>query len=205
MLRHLVQHRQRIKMLIASSHTLEELKNYASYFVNVQVIQVGYLADADALRLIESPMPQFALRYEPEAARRVLSLTSGHPFLVQLLCAEIINLKNEQNPAVRRLCTSSDVIDAVPEALAHGSFFFADIERNQVDEVGVQLLRFLAAQGEDTLTSLDTIRAQKLCQEPELGLRQLIRRDLVERKGSAYRFQVELIRRWFAEESAGES
>jgi hypothetical protein len=33
---------------------------------------------------------------------------------------------------------------AVPEALSHGSFFFADIQQNQVDAAGLALLRFPA-------------------------------------------------------------
>ena len=75
MLRHVVQHRPRIKVLLASSHTLDELSLWSSYFVNVQVVQVGYLDDEDARRLIEQPVPGFALRYEPAASRRLLELT----------------------------------------------------------------------------------------------------------------------------------
>lgn len=199
MLRHLVQHRQRIKTLIASSHTLEELSIYASYFVNVQVIQVGYLQDADARRLIEQPVTDFMLRYEADAAERVVQLTHGHPFLVQLLCAEIITLKNEQSPSVRRIATRADVMEAVPEALSHGSFFFADIERNQVTANGLRLLRLIAAQGEAVAMSHETLRAHCTDDAYEQILRELLRRDLIEKCEGGYRFQVELIRRWFAE------
>ncbi|MEQ9624932.1 MAG: hypothetical protein RLO37_23715 [Coleofasciculus chthonoplastes F1-TOW-03] len=53
--------------------------------------------------------------------------------MVQLLCSEIVALKNEQEVSIRRLATVVDVEAAIPEALSSGSFFFADIERNQVD------------------------------------------------------------------------
>jgi len=37
-------------MLLASSHTLEELSRFSSYLINVQVnIQVGYLKHAEAI------------------------------------------------------------------------------------------------------------------------------------------------------------
>jgi hypothetical protein len=130
MLRHLIQHRPRFKVLLAGSHHLGQFQRWASYLINVQVVHISYLHDAEARHLIERPVKAFTLRYQPAASRRVLELTRGHPFLVQLLCAEIVALKNEQAPALRRLAALADVEAAVPEALNSGSFFFADIERS---------------------------------------------------------------------------
>jgi hypothetical protein len=144
MLRHIIQHRPRFKVLLAGSHTLDELRRWANYLVNVQVVEISYLKNDEAKRLIEHPVNDFALRYEPDASQRVLDLTRGHPYLVQLLCAEIVALKNTQDPLTRRLATLSDVERATPEALSHGSQFFADIEDHQVDKNGLALLRFMA-------------------------------------------------------------
>jgi hypothetical protein len=188
MLRHLIQQRPRYKLLLSASHTLDELNRWAGYLINVQVIHVGYLHEAEARQLVERPVSDFALRYEPAAAGRVLQLTRCHPFLVQLLCAEIVTLKNEQEPASRRLATLADVEAAVPAALAHGSFFFADIERNQVEPAALPLLQTLAAEGEGAMLSMP--------QTPTLSA--LLRRDILEWAGGGYHFQVELIRRWFA-------
>ena len=194
MLRHLIQHRPRFKVLLAGSHTLDEVQRWASYLINVQVVQIGYLNEAEALQLIERPVKDFALRYEPEASRRVLALTRGHPFLTQLLCAEIVALKNEQDPAARRRARLADVEAAVPAALNSGSFFFADVERNQVDEAGLAVLRFIAAQGEGAVA--DRAAFARFA-DPERALALLLRRDLVETTDGGHRFQVELIRRWF--------
>src|SRR5262249_55293243 len=153
----------------------------------------------EARRLIECPVTAFALRYEPEASGRVLALTGGHPFLLQLLCAEIVALKNEQETAVRRLAQPADVEAAVPEALSHGSFFFADIGRNQVDTAGLALLRFLAARGEGAVVDREPLAGQLECPDAfDAALALLIRRELIARVGEGFRFQVELIRRWFA-------
>jgi hypothetical protein len=201
MLRHLIQHRPCFKALLAGSHTLDELQRWASYLINVQVVHISFLEESEARQLVERPVRGFALRYEPDASQRVLDLTRGHPFLVQLLCAEIVALKNEQSPTVRRLAHLSDVESAVPEALSHGSFFFADIERNQVDRDGLALLRFLATQGETVATSRTVLNRQFMKDlDPILDL--LIRRELVEPTDAGYRFQVELIRRWFARSGA---
>jgi hypothetical protein len=196
MLRNLIQHRPRFKVLLSGSHTIEEFQRWASYLINVQVVHISYLKEAEVRQLIEHPVKDFTLRYEPDAVEQVLKLTRCHPFLVQLLCAEIVALKNEQDPSIRRLASLADVEAAVPEALNSGSFFFADIQNNQVNAEGLEVLRFLAAQGEGAIVSKKNLS----CEFPD-GLNSilnlLLRRELIEQVGDGYRFQVELIRRWF--------
>lgn len=198
MLRHLIQHRPRFKVLLAGSHTIEEYQRWASYLINVQVVHISYLQEDEARQLIERPVKNFPLKYEPDAVERVLELTRCHPCLVQLLCAEIVALKNEQDSAHRRLATLRNVERAVPEALSSGSFFFADIQNNQVNTAALELLRFLAAKGEGA-----TISKKALSREFPDGLNStldlLVQRELIEQVGDGYRFQVELIRRWFAQ------
>ncbi|MEH1800174.1 MAG: AAA family ATPase [Nostoc sp.] len=195
MLRHLIQHRPRFKVLLAGSHTIEEYQRWASYLINVQVVHISYLKEAEARQLIECPVKDFTLRYEPNAVERVLQFTRCHPFLVQLLCAEIIVLKNEQDPSIRRLATLADVEAAIPEALQSGGFFFADIQNNQVDATGQAILRFIAAQGEGTIVSRQTLLQQFA--DADITFKLLLQRELIEEVDDGYRFQVELIRRWF--------
>jgi hypothetical protein len=198
MLRHLIQHRPRFKVLLAGSHTLEELQPRSGFLINAQVVHISYLKESETRQLVEWPVKDFALRYEPDASQRVLDLTRGHPALVQLLCAEIVALKNEQPSRVRRLACLADVEAAVPEALSHGSLFFADIQRNQVDAAGLALLRFLAAQGEGVVVGRETLTRQ-FPDDVDHARDLLLRRELIEQVDQGYRFQVELIRRWFAE------
>lgn len=198
MLRHLIQHRPRFKVLLSGSHTIEEFQRWASYLINVQVVHISYLKEEEARKLIEQPIPDFTLRYEPDAVQRVLQLTRCHPNLVQLLCSEIVTLKNEHNPSIRRLATLSNVEAAVPEALSSGSLFFADIQNNQVNADGLAILRFLAAQGERATVSKEVLSRQ-FCDRLDSTLDLLLRRELIEPVGDGYRFQVELIRRWFAQ------
>jgi hypothetical protein len=199
MLRHLIQHRPRFKVLLAGSHTLDEFQRWSSYLINVQVVHIGYLRENEARQLVEQPVKEFALQYEPAASQRVLDLTRGHPALVQLLCAEIVALKNEQSPETRRLARLSDVEEAVPKALNHGSFFFTDIERNQVDAAGLTILRFLASQGERMVNDRDLLDRQfPNSDEMNRALVLLVRKELIEWVGESCQFQVELIRRWFA-------
>ncbi len=200
MLRHMVQHRPCFKVMLAGSHTLEEFQRWASYLINMQVVRIGYLEGDEARQLIERPVTSFSLRYEPDASLRVLELTRGHPALVQLLCYEIVALKNGQDLSVRRLACLADVEAAVSRALDSGSFFFADIQQNQINEAGLALLRFMAVHGEGAVVSRDALVGHRQSEayaelDPTLAL--LLKRDLIETVNGGYRFQVELIRRWF--------
>lgn len=198
MLRNLIQHRPKFKILIAGSHTIQEYQRWASYLINVQVVHISYLKEDEARQLIEHPVKDFTLRYEPDAVERVLQLTRCHPFLVQLLCAEIVALKNEQNPSVRRLANLADVEAGIPAAFSSGGFFFADIQNNQVDAAGLAILRFIAAFGEGAIVSRKTL-SQQFPDVVESTLNLLLQRELIEEIEDGYKFQVELIRRWFAQ------
>ena len=200
MLRHVIQHRPRFKVLLAGSHTLDELQRWSSYLINVQVVHISYLKEEEARQLIEQPTKNFTLHYDSDASQRILLLTHSHPFLVQLLCSEIVALKNGQRITNRRLATLADVEAAVPEALEHGSLFFADIERNQIDAEAVSVLKFIASKGEQAVVSKAALIAQ-FSEENiiDRSLVQLMRRELIQSIDNSYRFQVELIRRWFVQ------
>jgi AAA+ ATPase superfamily predicted ATPase len=196
MLRHLIQHRHKFKLLLAGSHTIAEYQRWASYLINVQVVHISYLQESEARKLIESPTKEFPLVYQPESLKRILQITRCHPFLVQLICSEIIFLKNQQDPAMRRLVTLVDVEAAIPKALENGSFFFSDIQNNQIDDNGRNILKFMAIQGEGGVISQQTILQKFLNSESSLLL--LLRRELIEENNQGYYFQIELIRYWFA-------
>jgi hypothetical protein len=196
MLRHIIQHRPRIKVLLAGSHGLSEFRRWSSYLINAQVVHIGYLGPDEARKLIEQPVKDYELRFTPDASARALALTRGHPFLVQLLCAEIVALKNDQTPERRRLADAVDVDTAVDAALDSGDMFFADIAYNQLDGDGVALLRQIAAAGEGAVVPPAGLGSQPNPLEGALG--QLMRLDLIETCDGGHRVQVELIRRWFA-------
>ena len=66
-----------------------------------------------------------------------------------------------------------------------------------IDTARLDLLRFLAAQGEGAVVGGEALARHCLGElDRTLGL--LTRRELIESANGGYRFQVELIRRWFA-------
>lgn len=202
MLRHIIQHRPRFKIMLAGSHTLDEFERWANYLINVQTVHISYLQAAEATQLIENPVNNFVLRYTTEATQRIMQITHGHPALIQLMCAEVVTLKNKQNIVERRLATIEDAEAAIPGALQHGRFFFADITNNQVSANALKLLRFMAVQGEGAVINLVELATYSGFSDSELdlALKNLLQRELVEViETQRFRFQVELIRRWFTQ------
>jgi hypothetical protein len=108
-----------------------------------------------------------------------------------------VSLKNEQPPPSRRPARLADVETAVPRALSHGSFFFADIQQDQVDAAGLAALDFLAAHGEGVVVSRKAL-ARQFPDGSGRALDLLLQRELIEPVEEGYRVQVELVRRWFA-------
>lgn len=198
MFRHIIQHRPRIKLLLSDSNSIDEFERWASYLINVQTVHISYLEAEEALQLIQQPTPDFTLCYEEEASQRVLTITRGHPALTQLLCSEIVNLKNQQDISIRHLVQVSDVEAAIPGALQNGSFFLSDIRNNQIKtKTALAMLKYIAAKGEAAIVNEQELQAQ-FPEDFEASKANLLQRELIEATGeNAYRFQVELIRRYF--------
>ena len=202
MLRHVIQHRPRLKILMAGSHTLDEIQRWSSYLINVQLLKISYLTMDEAHVLIEQPRTDFSLRYEPAASQRILALTRGHPYLVQLLCHALINVKNSQDVPRRRLACYADVEEAIGSALTAGHLSFTDIQQNQVNATDRAILHWIATASEQDVVT-DATLAHIFGQPAEHLLAQLLRRDLLEPIEGGYRFQIELLRRWFAQQPEG--
>ncbi|CAN5431411.1 hypothetical protein BH10CHL1_BH10CHL1_23490 [soil metagenome] len=106
------------------------MRSVEPYAVRFQPI-ANALKFEEACPLIERPVKDFMLSYAV-ASQRMLALTRGHLALTQLLCDEIVALKNQQPSSQRRLATLADVEAAVESALAHGSML---LKRELIDAV----------------------------------------------------------------------
>ncbi|MCP4700659.1 MAG: ATP-binding protein, partial [Gammaproteobacteria bacterium] len=195
MFRHIIQHRPRFRLLFSGTHAFAELQHWADYLINVQTVYIGCFSENEARQLIGQPVEDFPLHYTTPAMQRVLTLTRAHPALVQLLCGEIVPLKNTQTPDKRFSVLATDVEAAVPGAFKHGKFFFTDIQ-NQADANGRRLLRYIAEYGEGKSVPQSSLLSQ-FPDDLDAVLKPLLRHEVLEAGKDGYRFQVELVRRWF--------
>lgn len=194
--RSIIQHRPRFRLLFSGTHTFAELQHWANYFINVQTIHLSYLTTEEARKLIEQPVVDFPLHYLPAASQRVMTLTRGHPAFVQMMCSHIVQLKDRQAIDERLLVQVHEVEATITDVLKTSQFLFAEIEHNQVDAKGREMLRWIAATGEGVAVSKSSLQMQ-FPEELEKTLALLLQRELIEEVEDGYRFQVELVRQWF--------
>ncbi len=197
--RHTVQHHSRFRILLAGTHLPEEMPLWRDFLMNARVLKIDYLTRSETLQLIEQPVKPFPLTYPPEVSQVIFEQTRGHPYLVQSLCFELVLLKNEQPLASRFQVTLADLEEALERARKANRIFFNDLAHNQLSPPAASMAIVLARQGAAACLPVDEWQ-QIFPAYSEAGLADLLRRDVVEAANGGYRFQVEFIRRWFAEQ-----
>jgi hypothetical protein len=195
MFRHIILHRSRFKILIAGAYRLHDFPEWADYLIDAESVRLTYLQEHEAIELIEKPVKN-AFRYSPNATQRILTVTHCHPALIQLLCKEILFVKQQQGFRLRKVIQTKDVEAAIPKALESGRNYFVHI--TQISAAEKEILYQLAAQGEGAVLSQAALLEKRGVQNQlENSSSNLLRSDLIESTPMGYRFQVEFIRRWF--------
>ncbi|MCA9969544.1 MAG: AAA family ATPase [Anaerolineales bacterium] len=122
-LRHLMQHSSGLGFIFVGTQRLEEMgADYWSVLFNIALYQkIGYLSRASATRLIVEPVAD-ALVYDDLALDKILRVTAGHPYFLQLVCYTLVKRANAQRSAY---VTISDVNAALDEMLKLGEVHFA--------------------------------------------------------------------------------
>jgi hypothetical protein len=122
-LRHLMQHAPGISFIFAGTHRLEEMgTSYWSVLFNIALYrQVGFLNAAAATHLIRDPVSPHII-YDDLAVDKILRVTDGHPYFLQLVCYTLINRANAQRTGY---VTISDVNAGLDEMLRLGEVHFA--------------------------------------------------------------------------------
>ena len=196
MLRHTIQHRKSIKILLASSYSAETFSRWSNYLVNIRPVKVSYLSEDEAIELISNPIHDYSLKYTDGALSRITYLTNAHPALIQLLCSVIVDRINTMDSKPNEV--TEDFIDSVltQNMLDVNMFFFDDIEKSQTDETGLNILLYIAS-----------LKSNKVCSETDIrnivagdinpSLANLLDRDILEQYDYGYRFQVPLVQHWF--------
>ncbi len=222
-LRNLMQHEEYVDFVFSGTHKLEELgAEYWSILFNIAAYKpITFLSPGDMHRLIEEPVAQYHVEYDPLAIERLTAVTAGHPYFTQLALHEIMVLHNEVE---RSYLTINDVNAALERIAERGEAHFKYIWAEACDE-GRLILRGLT----ELLVNADSVPLKKLQEylhsrghdSPDnwhTALQNLEGRDILTRQSSKehrfnvgglrdiltrqsgrstlYRFKVDLIRLW---------
>lgn len=182
-LRNIVQHRERIVVLLSGSHRFEELHTikWSDYLINVKTLELSFLPAEDARELLTQPVPD--LDYQPDAIEKILALTHCQPYLLQAVAFELVNILNSQN----KLEADVDDVEAAAEkVLGAAQAYFYYTWQEECSEEEKAILRTLAANG---------ATGPNVTQHPQT-VRSLRQKDILENSDQQYHFTIELFRRW---------
>lgn len=114
-LRHLMQHQPQLAWIFVGTHPLAALPgdHWDGLFSSAIHRAVGLLGEANATRLVVEPVRGF-LEYDDLAIDKILRVTAGHPYFVQVLCHAVIFDANQER---RTVVTADDVEAAIARTL----------------------------------------------------------------------------------------
>lgn len=212
-LRHLIQHHENMSVIFCGTHRLEQLAaDYWNILFNISLYQhIAFLEQEEALKLIQEPVASYNMKYDDLALDKIWRITAGHPYFLQLLCHNLVNLHNKNG---RSYVTIADVNAALEEILASGEAHFVYIwtESSQPERLALTALsRLIPLNGQVTPAQvIDFFEERGLALDRQVvddALHNLVLRDLIQQGvdglassaltgGDAYRWKLGLIGLW---------
>ncbi len=195
--------------VLAGQDVMPKFKQrFPNEFGTTQDERVSYLRREDAVRLIDEPISiggrQGESRYRERAIERILDLTAGSPFYIQIICNRLVEYMNRKHA---RLVTDADVEQVKNELVQGVNALGLDKFDNLInsgdtsedaisDQDALQVLKAIAMNSQigpcsrssivcETQTPVDTI------------LKDLVDREVVEcEREHYYRIRVGLFKEW---------
>jgi hypothetical protein len=118
-----MQHGNGLSFIFAGTHRLEEIgTEYWSVLFNSALYRrISFLSEKAAINLIRDPVAPNII-YDDLAVDKILRVTAGHPYFLQLVCYTLVRRANEERDGY---ITISDVNAALDEMLRLGEVHFA--------------------------------------------------------------------------------
>lgn len=196
--RSIIQNRNNMVLLFSGVRTIDEMGNeaeirWSSYFVNVQVLKVRFLRPSEARQLITKPKPLFpgADIFGTDVVDEIIRVTGCHPFLIQAICAALIEYLNSEN---RNLAKVEDVEIATRQIQDKWINYFQDLW--QYTEKEQRLCLF-------TIHSLGQATYQGIAEQVSLDeatlkttLDTLLKRDLIAFTDNKYHIATPIYEHW---------
>jgi hypothetical protein len=201
-LRHLIQHRPELLVILSGHHTLQErMSRYWEPLMGIACsVRVSYLEEDAARRLITDPWDGFRLHYTEESIRRLLLATGRQPMLLQLACSAVIREVNNrmarEGYEVHPTARPEEVERALDRLLVEGETWYFDAVWDWLtEEQRVVLISLVQAYqpGSEGWTLWREVPGIT-----EDAVRALEEREVLEVDDGRCRFRVELLRRWLA-------
>ena len=204
-MRHLMQHSEGLSFIFVGTRRLEEMSaDYWSVLFNIALYErITYLSEEAAIRLITEPVAP-DLIYDDLAIDKILRVTAGHPYFVQLVCYTLVQRANRERTGY---VTISDVNAALDEMLSLGEVHFAYLwqrssyaERVVLTAVAHMSSDDITLRPEDIVDFLEPFGVQLPPVEITAALHRLVEReimrDLNDGANTLYELKIGLVGLW---------
>lgn len=206
-LRSINQQYQWLGLIFAGLHTLEEMGGdyWYAFRDQAQYLRVSYLTRDDTLKLITQPHPDFLLKYQTALIDEIYRLTYGQPYLVQLLCWELVNRWNERflakGESIPRVLTAGDLEPVLIPAFYQAAGYYFDGVWGNATKNEQDLMRILAQfPNPIAKQEIETVAPKAgFLRDPNImreTLKLLFQHDIITEDETGFRFASELMRRW---------
>ena len=203
--RNLMQHRGSLIFVFTGTHRLQDMTHeYWNILFGIALNrEISYLGEADTQRLITEPVKGY-LEYDDLTIEKIIRVTRCQPYLVQLICWQLINYLNGQKC---NYATINDLNKVLDQTLVTAEAYFNNIweQSTRHQRVILALLTTLVYPGKETAAfneiekELSDRRIAITNQELITALSQLCHCDVLEEYTDGelrYRFQIDLMRMW---------
>lgn len=196
-------------VVLAGQDVMPKFKQrFPNEFGTTQDERVSYLKREDAIMLIDEPIRiggrNGESRYRERAIERIIELTAGSPFYIQIICDRIVKYMNRKRAS---LITEADVEQVKNELIRGVNALGLDKFDNLInsgdtsedaisDEDALKVLKAIAVNSQTGPCNRNSISCET--QKPvDLILEDLVNREVIEReRGRYYRIRVGLFRDW---------
>lgn len=207
-LKSLMEQPRRLAFLFTGSRPLEEMRgqywDWARTFSPARYKRISFLTDDAARRLVVEPVESF-LTYDEAALAAVLRLGAGHPYFTQGLCSTIVDAAlQESRPTVSLAALQEAVTDLVENPLPHMIYLWN--EANRAERLVLAGLAAFLTDGDAWLSAaaltaqLEPHHSGLTPDQERTALAALVRQELLERQDDRFRYRIDFLRHWIAED-----
>ena len=203
-LRELIESEKQLAFAFAVGRDFRDLSTpFHATFKSATYKRLSFLERKEAEQLITEPAKGI-LSYDASAVDRILSLTSGHPYLTQLVCHELFSHLQRQG---RTEVLAADVDAIIEDALEAGTGGLAWIWEGlpRAERFILSAIAHIADEGdvvtmEEIRDALQRYGVRLIGIELTNAPNVLVEWEMLERpERDSYRFTVDLLRRWIAQ------
>ena len=194
-------------VLVGQDTMPQFIQQFPNDFQVAESQRISYLASTDAQRLIIDPIriPETKeSRYKGNAVNRLIELTSGSPYYIQIFCNRLVNYMNRKQAIY---VTDADIERVKDELISgHNSLEGAvfdnltsagDSSSDSILKEDAEAVLRAIASGSRNQTYCDhtTIKPSTTMTVDQI-LDDLVRREVIEKQKSSYRIKVDLFKEW---------